>query len=265
MRASGNVLKMKTELADTVQYHLPLADNLVHLNPFIGKKIELVFEGQINCIACGLKTKKSFAQGFCYKCFISAPESSPCIVNPELCEAHMGKGRDVEWEQRNHNQPHIVYLAKASGIKVGVTRNNQIPTRWIDQGASEAIILAEVPYRRLAGEIEVALKEHYSDKTVWQKMLKNEISSIDLNETKEDCLQHYLSQDFYDFVSENDNVINIEYPVLEYPKTIKSISFDTKPIIEKTLTGIKGQYLYFEGGEVLNIRKHSGYLLSFNA
>lgn len=260
----GNTYKMKTQLANEVQYYLPLNDDLVHLNPFIGKRIEIVFEGQINCISCGLKTKKSFGQGFCYKCFITAPESSPCIINPELCEAHLGKGRDIEWENRNHNQPHIVYLAKASGIKVGVTRDTQIPTRWIDQGASEAIILVEVPYRKLAGEIEVALKEFYSDKTNWQHMLKNIVSEIDLNESKEDCLQHYLPEIYHDFISENDNPIAINYPVLEFPDKIKSISFDTKPIIESTLIGIKGQYLYFEGGEVLNIRKHSGYLLSLN-
>jgi hypothetical protein len=260
----GNLYKMKTQLADEVQYYLPMGEELVHLNQFIGKKIELVFEGQINCISCGLKTKKSFAQGFCYKCFTTAPESSPCIINPELCEAHLGKGRDVEWENRYHNQPHIVYLAKASGIKVGVTRDTQIPTRWIDQGASEAIILAEVPYRKLAGEIEVALKEFFSDKTNWQQMLKNIVSDIDLNQSKEDCLQHYFPEPFYDFISENDKIISINYPVLEFPDKIKSISFDTKPIIQNTLTGIKGQYLYFEGGEVLNIRKHSGYLLSLN-
>lgn len=260
----GNTYKMKTELADTVQYYLPLGEEYMHLNPLIGKRIELVFEGLINCVSCGAKTKKSFNQGFCYKCFMSAPESAPCIINPELCEAHLGKGRDVDWENRNHNQPHVVYLAKSSGVKVGVTRNTQIPTRWIDQGASEAIVLAEVPYRKLAGEIEVALKEHYSDKTNWQQMLKNIISELDLNESKEDCLQHYLPETYYDFISENDNIVTINYPVLEYPDKIKSISFDTKPVIDAVLTGIKGQYLFFEGGEVLNIRKHSGYLISAN-
>jgi hypothetical protein len=265
MTQSGNISKMKVLHENEVQYFLSLSDNEIHLNPFIGKKIELVFEGQINCISCGVKTKKSFNQGFCYKCFIAAPESSPCIVNPELCEAHLGKGRDVEWEERNHNQPHVVYLAKASGIKVGVTRSTQIPTRWIDQGASEAIILAELPYRRLAGEIEVELKNYFSDKTNWQQMLKNQISPIDLQESKETCIRHYLPEIYYDFISDNDSLFSINYPVLEYPKTVKSISFDTKPVVQSVLMGIKGQYLFFEGGEVLNIRKHGGYLASFHA
>jgi hypothetical protein len=31
------------------------------------------------------------------------------------------------------------------------SRETQIPTRWIDQGANQALILAETPYRQLAG------------------------------------------------------------------------------------------------------------------
>lgn len=260
----GNLLKMKTALEDEVQYYFRLDDDLTHLNPLIGKEIELVFEGQINCISCGAKTKKSFAQGFCYKCFISAPESSPCIIKPELCEAHLGKGRDIAWEEAHHNQPHIVYLAKSSAVKVGVTRSTQMPTRWIDQGASEAIVLAEVPYRRLAGEIEVTLKNHFTDKTNWQRMLKNEVSPLNLEAIKEKCIQESLPAEYKQFTSKNNEIISFNYPVEAYPNKIKSISFDKTPVVTSTLKGIKGQYLYFEEGMVMNIRKHSGYLVQLN-
>ncbi|MGB1248148.1 MAG: DUF2797 domain-containing protein [Chitinophagales bacterium] len=255
---------MRTQIGEQIQYHLPIGEELLHINPFIGKKIQLVFEGQINCQVCGKRTKSSFGQGSCYNCFANAPENSPCIINPELCEAHLGKGRDIEYEERNHNQPHIVYLAKSSAIKVGVTRETQVPTRWIDQGATEAIILAEVPYRRLAGEIEVQLKEHFTDKTNWRKMLKNEVSDLDLLEQKEECLEYYLDEAFHNFVSDNDDILHINYPVLEFPDKVKSLSFDKVPIIERTLKGIKGQYLYFENGEVLNIRKHTGYYITLS-
>jgi len=268
--ASGNIRKMITnyygdseQVLKEIQYFLPLGNEMIFMNDFIGKKIQLVYEGQINCIVCGRKTKNSFGQGSCYPCFRDAPQNSPCIIRPELCEAHLGKGRNIEWEQKNHNKEHIVYLAKSSGIKIGVTGDFPL-TRWIDQGASEAIILAKTPYRQLAGEIEVLLKEYFTDKTSWQKMLKNVISDIDLLEEKENCFE-YLPEEYHEFIYEEDDyVFELNYPVLEYPKTVKSIGFDKTPIIESVLKGIKGQYLIFENGKVLNIRKHSGYYISLN-
>ncbi|MCB0536845.1 MAG: DUF2797 domain-containing protein [Bacteroidetes bacterium] len=257
-----NLSKMATKLENEIQYFLAVDNEWLPMNELIGKPIILEFEGQINCIICGKKTKKSFGNGACYSCFMSAPESSPCIINPELCEAHLGKGRDIEWEQKHHNQPHVVYLAKSSAIKVGVTRATQVPTRWIDQGASEAIILAEVPYRRLAGEIEVQLKNHFTDKTNWQQMLKNIVATDDLLQVKEEVLNYYLDAAYHEFISDNDTIISLNYPVENYPAKIKSVRLDTVPIIESTLRGIKGQYLYFGSGQVFNVRNHSGYLVS---
>ncbi len=255
---------MHTLLDADVQYYLPYDDTAMHMNPLIGKEISLVFEGVIHCEICGKKTAKTFGNGACYSCYLNAPQAAPCIVNPELCEAHLGKGRDVAWEDAHHNQEHIVYLAKSSALKIGVTRKTQVPTRWIDQGASEAIIIAEVPYRQLAGAIEVQLKQHFTDKTHWQRMLKNEVSDLDLLSAKEDILQHYLDPEFHDFIADNDEIISIHYPVLQYPEKVKSLQLDKTPIIEKKLVGIKGQYLIFEEGAVLNIRNHSGYLVTLN-
>lgn len=261
---SGNIRKMSASLRDVVEYELPLGEHRIPMNELIGKKIQLVFEGQINCIECGKKTKTSFGQGFCYNHFMNSPNASPCIINPELCKAHEGEGRDAEWEERNHNQPHIVYLAKSSAIKIGVTRSTQVPTRWIDQGASEAIILAELPYRQLAGAIEVSLKEHYTDKTNWRKMLTNAITSVDLLEAKEECMEYYLPEAFHEFISDNDEIYHLPFPIHSYPEKVKSIGFDKVPIVASVLQGIKGQYLYFEDGMVMNMRKHSGYYISLS-
>lgn len=256
--AIGHLSKMNVQLNDTVQYRLEL-DESVDMNALIGREIELFWTGKINCLKCSKITKKSFGQGFCYSCFSNAPEAAPCIIRPELCRAHLGEGRDVEWEEKHHNQPHVVYLAASSAVKVGITRDTQIPTRWIDQGASSAIRLAETPNRYEAGRIEVALKDLFTDKTNWQKMLKNDIDdTIDLEEVKWE-LEDQLPADIIDLFSENDEIIEIDYPVTEYPQKVKSLTFDKTPIVKGKLVGIKGQYLIFEGGQVFNVRRHTSY------
>ena len=249
--------KMKVELGNTVQYTLVSESEQIKMNDRIGKSIKLTFDGVTKCSSCQ-KLKKLFAQGFCYDCFMNAPASSPCIINPELCEGHLGKGRDIKWEEDHHVQPHFVYLAVASGIKVGVTRSTQIPTRWIDQGATFAIRVAETPYRKLAGDIEVALKSYFSDKTNWRRMLKNEIGDFDLEEEKWQ-IEELLPADLAKYMTEDDEIIEINYPVNQFPEKVKSVGFDKLPEIEGVLKGIKGQYLLLDNDRVLNIRKHTGY------
>lgn len=271
MYIEREIRKMSVHLndEDIVEYKMIFFDSVtqeeksIPLNEHIGKKISLAFSGEIYCKKCGNKTKTSYNQGFCYKCFKNAPESAECIIRPELCRAHLGEGRDVEWEEKNHNQPHYVYLAATDVVKVGVTRSTQIPTRWIDQGASEAIILAETPNRYLAGVIEVALKSEFTDKTNWRKMLLNHIDeSIDLEEIKW-RLEELLPSDIVEYFSEEDDVTTIDYPVLEYPIKITSLNLDKSPEIKGRLLGIKGQYFLLDSGRVINIRRHTSYKVKF--
>jgi hypothetical protein len=258
MPTLGNIRKMRAVLDDQIQYYLNLSEDL-HMNDLIGQDINLSWSGLINCQKCSKITKKSFGEGFCYSCFTSAPEAAECIIRPELCRAHLGEGRDPEWEQKHHNQPHVVYLAASSAVKIGITRAEQVPTRWIDQGATAAIRLAETPNRYEAGRIEVALKDIFTDKTNWRKMLTNDVDdTIDLIEEKW-SLEDQLPSDILDFFSEDDEVIELNYPVLNYPEKVKSLSFDKMPSITGKLSGIKGQYLIFDNGEVLNLRRHTGY------
>jgi len=250
---------MKTVFNDPIEYSLVFDGENLSVNSLIGKQIQLQHTGAIFCSSCGTKIKKTFQDGLCFKCFQSAPEASECILRPELCRAHLGEGRDIEWEQANHNQPHVVYLAASDTVKVGVTRATQVPFRWMDQGAASAIRLAETPNRYEAGKLEVALKSFFTDKTNWQRMLKNEIDeSIDLEEEKW-SLHDQLPSDLTEFFSENDEIIQLHYPVEQYPEKIKGLSLDKTPLIEGKLSGIKGQYLLFEDGSVINIRKHTGY------
>jgi hypothetical protein len=264
MENTGQIRKMKTRYDTVAHYTLPIGDQEVYMNDLVGKNISLVWDNEILCLRCGASTPKSYQQGFCFPCFRDAPETSECIIKPELCEGHLGRGKDVQWEQDHHVQPHIVYLALSSAVKVGVTRGQQVPTRWIDQGATAAIKLAEVPYRQLAGEIEVALKQHMTDKTNWRKMLTNEVKEgVDLLEEKEEVAE-LLDEAYWDYITDDDEVMNIEYPVEKYPEKVKSLGFDKQPEISGKLSGIKGQYLIFDDGNVLNMRKHGGYVITIN-
>jgi hypothetical protein len=262
MQLEGNILKMRTELAKPVSYFLRLGENELFLNDFLGKKIALHFTGQINCISCGKQTKTSFGQGFCYNCLQTAPEASESVVRPELSKAHFGIARDLEWAEKHDLIDHVVYLAVSNDVKVGVTRNHQIPTRWIDQGASFAIKIATTPNRHIAGIIEVFLKKYFSDKTNWQAMLKNEIGSFDLQNEKEKVFA-LLPAELRKYFEPDNAITEIEYPAIAFPKTIKSVGFDKTPEINGVLQGIKGQYLIFNNDTVLNIRKHNGYFIRF--
>ena len=264
MRIVGNLLKMRTELQSTVLYTLNLNEEKIFLNDLIGQKIGLKWLNEIECISCGNKTIKSFAQGFCYPCFVSVPEAAPCIIRPELCEAHKGIARDLEWSEKNCLTDHIVYLALTSGLKVGVTRSSQIPTRWMDQGAVRAIKFAKTPNRHIAGLIETDLKKHVADKTSWQKMLKNDVDlTINLIEEKY-RIKLLLKDDKKDLFIEDDIITEINYPVDQYPTKVKSINLEKILEFEKVLVGIKGQYLLFEDETVINIRKYNGYKVEFS-
>jgi hypothetical protein len=265
----GNLRKMKSALnGHDVQYDLVLYNNLekgeqIPLNQFVGKPIYIEFQHQINCVATGEKIKKAYGEGMSYDAFMNSPMAVESIIRPELSRIHEGIAlRDEEWERKHHLQPHYVYLSKTSGVKVGVTRTTQIPTRWIDQGAVEAMIIAETPYRQAAGLIEVALKDYISDKTSWQKMLKNEMNDLSLEEAKEYLLE-YVPEDLEQYVKYREPIQHLHFPVLDYPQKVKSLKLDSTPIIDKKLIGIKGQYLLFEDGSVINVRSHSGYLVKF--
>ena len=264
MKYEGNIHKMKTELAGSVKYQLPIGDGLVDMNALIGKEITMRFAGQINCISCGKRTKTSFNQGFCYNCLQTAPEAAESVIRPELSKAQFGIARDMEWAEKHDLIDHFVYLAVSTEVKVGVTRGHQIPTRWIDQGASSAIKLAQTPNRHIAGVIEVFLKNYFTDKTNWRGMLKNEVKTdVDLAAEKERVV-HLLPTELQKYICTDHQVINIEYPVEKFPEKVTSTSFDKNPEITGILRGIKGQYLLFDDNRVLNIRKHNGYYIELS-
>ena len=255
---------MVTELADPVQYHLPIGNELVSLNDLLGREVSLTWLNKINCLHCGRVTKRSFAQGYCYPCFISIPETEECVLRPELCRAHEGIARDMEWAQEYCLQDHYVYLALSSELKVGVTRKSQIPDRWVDQGAWKVIEFAKTPNRYLAGLIEVELKKHLTDKTNWREMLSNKLAQYVILEDEKEKMRLRLPSSLQPYVLDENNIIEIVYPVREYPQKITSIDIEKQNVLKGTLTGIKGQYLIFDEGKVINVRKYGGYLMELN-
>ena len=256
----GVLTKMQTEYSNPIQYYLVFENSFLNLNQLLDKNIEINFLGY-QCLQCG-KKKKIFRQGFCYDCFTSSPAAGDWIMKPELSTAHLDlEDRDLEYEKRVQLQPHIVYLALSSEVKVGVTRKTQVPTRWIDQGAVQAIPIVEVPNRYLAGITEVALKEHFADKTNWQKMLKNEVPIADLIQERAN-LKYSIPKEVQDyFHPEKEDLYDLHFPVLEYPKKVNSLNLDKTPNFSGKLMGIKGQYLIFQDGTVFNVRTFEGYVV----
>lgn len=267
----GNLRKMQATLGETVQYQLPLSDQLVALNPLLGKNIQLEHSGNISCIHCDRPIKKSFNQGYCYPCFTTLAQCDMCIMKPETCHYKLGTCRQPDWAQDFCFQPHIVYLANSSGAKVGITRASQIPTRWIDQGAVQALPILRTTSRLVCGLLEVAIAQYVSDKTSWQKMLKAAPEAIDLLQTKKQLLDLAsnkiadIKQQFGDSITcvSTNTATNINFPVLIYPTKVRSLNFAKNRVVSGILQGIKGQYLLLDTG-VINIRKFGGYEVEFS-
>ncbi len=272
MKYSGNIRKLDPALTSPVTYTLPIGDERVELNPLIGKQIKLHYSGEINCVNCGRKTSKSFNQGYCYPCMQTLAECDSCLIKPELCHYHLGTCREPAWGEEHCFQDHFVYLANTSGIKVGITRQTNVPTRWMDQGATQALPVYKVKDRLTSGMVEVIIKQHVADKTAWQRMLKGETSDVDLA-AERDRLHAECEKEINEVIASqgdmsvtflpHDKLINIEYPVTTYPTKVKSLNFDKAPDISGQLQGIKGQYLILDTG-VLNIRKFSGYNIALD-
>ena len=246
-----------------IAYALPIGDAIVPLNPFIGKQVRLRHTGRIFCIHCGKGTRTSFAQGYCYPCMQSLAQCDLCIVKPETCHHHLGTCRELEWGEAHCMIEHTVYLANSSGIKVGITRSHQMTTRWMDQGAVQALPIVKVRSRRESGLVEFALSRSMPDKTNWRLMLKGEGENLNLRAKRDELFAAWPADLPGELLMEGKDFA-FSYPVLRYPDKLTAFNLDKQPDIRGILLGIKGQYLIFEDG-VLNLRKHGGYELEWRS
>lgn len=267
---TGRLRKMPAEAGNPVAYSIAVGDTRIPLNDLIGRPLRLDFDGVIRCIHCDRKTNKSFNQGFCYPCFRKLAACDSCIMSPEKCHYHLGTCREPEWGETHCMVEHVVYLANSSGLKVGITRASQVPTRWIDQGAVDAIPMVRVATRYLAGLVEVACKAHVADRTNWRAMLKGDVPELDLAQERQrmlgliaDDLEAHRQTHGQDSIREVDEQgLGLSYPVKVWPEKIKTHNLDKTPEVEGVLEGIKGQYLILDTG-VINIRKFTGYEVRF--
>ncbi len=258
---------MLTAASSPISYSLELGGRQLALNDWLGKDIRIEYLQQIECIHCGRLTKKSFSQGYCYPCFSSLAQCDLCIMSPEKCHFHLGTCREPDWGMSHCMRPHIIYLSNTSGVKVGITRETQLPHRWIDQGAIQAMPILRVSKRYHAGLIEHAFRQHVSDRTNWRNMLKNEVDEVDLYQLFESfwpqvksSLDAELLADA-EVIAEADASLRLDYPAIQYPVKVNSFNLDKQPLVEGRLEAIKGQYLLLDQG-VINIRKYGGYLVS---
>ena len=258
----GSIRKMTVRNRNPVEYALPVGGETLPMNPLLGTTLQLEWTGDISCIHCGRAIKKSFNQGYCYPCFRRLAQCDTCVIKPELCHYDRGTCREPEWGESHCLIPHTVYLANSSDLKVGITRGLDATTRWIDQGAAQALAIRTVPRRLDAGMLEMALKDFVSDKTQWRRMLRGEPEPLDLTSERDRLLQ-LLRAARPDFVlpgyfPRDASVTSLSYPVVEYPGKVVSHNLDKNPRLEGTLQGIKGQYLILDTA-VINVRKYAGY------
>lgn len=263
----GSLSKMAVRLGETAQYAFRLDEQEVPVNPLLGKRVRLEYLGAIHCTHCGRKTKKSFSQGYCYPCFTKLAQCDSCIVSPEKCHFDAGTCREPEWGERFCMTDHVVYLANSSGVKVGITRASQIPTRWLDQGASQALPIFRVATRQQSGLVEDLLRTQVADKTNWRALLKGDAVPLDLpairDQLLESCaegiavLQQRFGLQAIQPVGDAE-VLEIRYPVEAYPTKVASHDLEKTPVVEGILRGIKGQYLILDTG-VINLRKYTAY------
>ena len=245
-----------------VSYFLNLdGEKSLCLNDYIGQEITLVHNGNKECLGCHQPIRgKAYSGGYCYPCFSSLPQTDMCILKPEQCHFHLGTCRDPKWGEEHCFKDHALYLARSSNIKVGITRKTQLPTRWIDQGATEAMVIGFFKDRKSVGDAEVIIAKEMSDKTSWQKMLKNDVTQDPFN-IYLGTAKMLLQANGIEYTPAQNIVHAFKYPVLEYPTKVKSLKFDKSPLLSLKLVGIKGQYLIFEDGQVLNLRAHGSYHL----
>jgi len=271
--ASGRLAKMLIEKTEPLSYHLNVGDEKIDMNAYIGKDISIISNGEIRCSHCQRKTNKSFNQGYCFPCFKKLAQCDRCMMSPELCHFSQGTCREPEWAEQFCMQEHIVYLANSSGLKVGITRHSQVPTRWMDQGAIQALPILSVSTRQLSGLVEVIMKEWVADKTNWRKMLKHDVVEIDLVQERDklfelaeaslaDLRSQYPDEQINQL--ESGEIWEFEYPSIQWPEKIKTFNLEKQSVVEGKLLAIKGQYLILDSG-CFNVRKHTSFDVSLSA
>jgi hypothetical protein len=272
----GRLQRMSVDPGDPARYQLVLdardvapgtsdvvtdGDIRLELNHLINKWLRIEFKNRITCLACGSETRGSYGDGHCYRCFRSLARCDLCVVSPARCHYAQGTCREPEWGEAFCMQPHLVYLANSSGPKVGITTEGGQMTRWLDQGATQGLVVARTVSRHLAGVLEERLARRVSDRTDWRALLRRDAAPVDLlalQRTLRGSVPHLPEGVRW---AEGEDVVALTYPVLSYPGSRRQFRLEDAGAVSGRLLGIKGQYLLFDHG-VLNVRRHRGFHVS---
>lgn len=257
-----SVRKLKTEVREnnSIDYFM---DDL-KINTLIGKELEIRFTGIINCINCSREIKKTYNQGYCFDCFNTLARCDLCILKPHLCHYHKGTCREPLWGETHCMIDHVLYISNTTGVKVGITRAHQKLTRWVDQGAIQAMTLAILPKRLLAGELENELTGIISDKTNWRKLITGEYEQLDMTAEAFELYEH-IPRAFEKYLIAPDklNLQTLNFPVNKFLDKAKTYNLDKNQKLNSVLQGIKGQYLIFNDFAI-NFRKYQGYQIEID-
>ena len=266
------IIKMRHALADSgankradQPWNLNYWLNEILISDLIGREFKLEFTQKIFCLECGRKTNKSFNQGYCFPCFRKLACCDLCILKPQLCHFSKGTCREPDWAQDNCLQPHFVYLANSSNLKVGITRERKLLERWGDQGAIAGIPFAKVPERKIAGLLEVLVAKGLSDKTDWRALITKAGDKIDFLPHLEAIRQLVSGTEFEQYLLSpkecQERYQEFLYPVRNYLAKAKLHDLEKEPKSTATLEGVRGQYLIFSD-RAINMRKYQGYEIS---
>ena len=263
---SGALHGLRITLAEPVDYALQLGESVVPLNPLLGSFVRIRFDSRIDCRYCGQTTRKSYGAGYCYPCFKALARCDLCVVSPVRCHYAAGTCREPAWGEAFCMQPHVVYVANSAGAKVGITKPENLPGRWLDQGATQACVVMRTQSRHQAGCVEAVLSRHTSDRTDWRALIARDAPPLDLRQlitqlrTAARAELAALASRFpgaLDWV-DAPMVQRFSYPVTSYTSPLRALSLVRRTELGGRLLGVKGQYLMFDSG-VFNVRKHSSY------
>jgi hypothetical protein len=263
---SGVLAKLSVEASSPAAYVMSLENQAIDMNALIGSNIEICFTGHITCCHCGVETRRSYGGGHCYACFKTLASCDLCVVSPDRCHFFEGTCREPDWGESFCMQPHLVYLANSAGLKVGITKPSQVPVRWLDQGASQALIILRTATRQQAGLVEAALAQTVRDRTDWRALVAGEARAVDLDAARGQLARQAsaaltaLDRRYPGALQPADDEVArvFSYPVSRYPRQFERFTLDTAATVRGRLVGIKGQYLLFDTG-VFNVRQHTSY------
>lgn len=234
----------------------------VGLASLIGRSVELSLSDERVCTRC--LTPSSYY--ICDSCRGDPPNAN-CVWNPGI-ECTYQNCPFPEFKRQSCSHDFVVYLAATDRVKVGIARESGRVARWKTQGASNAVVFATTPNRKIAGIIESCCSQVIPDRTAdgWYRPLETPIEA--LHEAAVRCapvVPHRLRSCIVGPLAVDafvERIIELEYPRaadITDAELAERSSFDECCI--SRLLGIRGSMLV-TGEYTFNMRTARGHTLT---